>query len=161
MDGATVIPARYLPVTMSSASYRHTQYGWIAVPAVLGVVVVLATMPPGARDRVGLWVVMALLAAATMTFSRLTIAVEDTTLRWAFGWGLPRWQVPIADVVAVEPSGSSWLEGWGIRLTSRGLLYNVSGFQAVEVTLRSGKRFRLGTDEPDDLVRVLRARIAP
>jgi len=34
-------------------------------------------------------------------------------------------------------------------------VYNVSGLEAVEVTLRSGKRFRIGTDEPEALLTAL------
>jgi hypothetical protein len=34
-------------------------------------------------------------------------------------------------------------------------LWNVSGYQAVELTLNNGKRFRLGSDEPEALVNAL------
>jgi hypothetical protein len=40
-------------------------------------------------------------------------------------------------------------------LTQHGLLYNVSGNQAVELRLRRKKKFRLGTDEPERLQQVL------
>ena len=43
------------------------------------------------------------------------------------------------------------------RHTPHGWLYNVSGWEAVEITLPSGKRFRLGTDEPRRLEQVLLA----
>jgi hypothetical protein len=36
------------------------------------------------------------------------------------------------------------------------MLYNVSGTNAVEIKLRSGRRFRIGTDEPEALARALR-----
>ncbi len=52
-----------------------------------------------------------------------------------------------------------WYYGWGIRLTPHGRLYNLSGLEAVEVQLNTGKKFRIGTDEPDALVRALRAAI--
>jgi len=39
----------------------------------------------------------------------------------------------------------------GIHKTSRGWLYNVSGFDAVLITLHSGKGILLGTDEPERL----------
>jgi hypothetical protein len=42
-----------------------------------------------------------------------------------------------------------WYYGWGIRWTPKGPLYNVSGFEAVEIRMLSGKSFRIGTDEPD------------
>ena len=41
-----------------------------------------------------------------------------------------------------------WFYGWGIRLTSRGWLWNTSGFDAVELTYLNGKRFIIGKDDP-------------
>jgi len=41
--------------------------------------------------------------------------------------------------------------GWGIIRIRNGWLYSVSGTAGVEVTLKSGKKFRIGTDEPDTL----------
>jgi hypothetical protein len=58
-------------------------------------------------------------------------------------------------VVSVEVIRTSFLNGWGIHYTQRGWLYNVSGYGAVAVTLRNGKRFCLGTDEPDALANQL------
>jgi hypothetical protein len=43
----------------------------------------------------------------------------------------------------------------GIHLSRFGWLYNVSGFDAVAIILKSGKRFALGTDEPDALLQAL------
>jgi hypothetical protein len=37
------------------------------------------------------------------------------------------------------------------------MLYDVAGTKSVEVRLRSGTRFRLGTDEPEKLLAVLHA----
>jgi hypothetical protein len=36
------------------------------------------------------------------------------------------------------------------------LVYNVSGFDAVEIKLKNGKRYRIGTDEPKDLEQAIR-----
>ena len=41
--------------------------------------------------------------------------------------------------------------GWGIRLIPNGWLWNVSGLGAVELSLVNGQRFRIGTDEPEQL----------
>jgi hypothetical protein len=51
------------------------------------------------------------------------------------------------------------MEGWGIRITTRGMLYNVSGRDAVEIRLDDGRRFRLGTDDPNGLVAALSGRL--
>ena len=46
--------------------------------------------------------------------------------------------------------------GWGIHLTPYGWLYNVSGFDAVAITLRDGREFAFGTDDPDGLTAGIR-----
>ena len=66
------------------------------------------------------------------------------------GW-LAAWEI-----VSAEPVATTWLDGWGIHLTARGWLYNVRGRDAVLVTLRGGKSFLLGTDEPALLAAALR-----
>jgi hypothetical protein len=40
------------------------------------------------------------------------------------------------------------------------MLYNVSGMDAVEIHLRSGQHFRIGTDEPELLAAALRMAIS-
>ena len=59
--------------------------------------------------------------------------------------------------MAIAPVRNSWIHGWGIHRTPHGWLYNVSGWEAVEIALTSGKRFRLGTDEPQQLTQALLA----
>jgi hypothetical protein len=63
------------------------------------------------------------------------------------------------DIAIDEIVPRRWWEGWGIRITARGMLYDVQGFGAVEFRLRSGERFRLGSDEPEALLRAGRAAI--
>ncbi|MDQ2667752.1 MAG: hypothetical protein M3Z05_17310 [Gemmatimonadota bacterium] len=65
--------------------------------------------------------------------------------------------MPLALVTDAEVTESSAWEGWGIRMTQRGMLYNVWGTKAVEVRLQSGERFRLGTDEPGALAAAIAA----
>ena len=46
-----------------------------------------------------------------------------------------------------------WYYGWGIRIWFWPYMwiYNVSGFDAVEITMRDGKMYRIGTDVPTEL----------
>jgi hypothetical protein len=90
-------------------------------------------------------------------FSSFTIRVGDGRLAWHFGPGLVRKSVPLGEIAAAEPATTSWVDGWGIHLTRRGWLYNVAGHNAVLVTMRDGKRFMLGTDEPAALIAAIRA----
>jgi len=42
-------------------------------------------------------------------------------------------------------------------MTPHGWLYNVSGLDAVEVTTKSGKKYRIGTDVPAELEQAIRS----
>jgi hypothetical protein len=93
-------------------------------------------------------------------FSSLPLVVNERELVSWFGPGVWDVQAPLERVGAAERATSSGLEGWGIRITTRGMLYNVSGRDAVEIQLDDGRRFRLGTDDPEGLVAALRTRVA-
>jgi hypothetical protein len=92
-------------------------------------------------------------------FRSMTIEISDAELTWFFGSGFRLKRVPMSEVVSAEVVQTSAWNGWGIHYTSRGWLYNVSGFGAVCVTLRNGKQFCLGSDEPEKLARVLVKRV--
>lgn len=71
----------------------------------------------------------------------------------------PLLRFALTEVAVAKVTRSNLSEGWGIRITPRGMLYNVSGINAVEIALRSGRRSRLGTDEPEALVGAMRTAI--
>lgn len=108
-----------------------------------------------ALARIAIVPAIALLITALL-FWKLTITVDDRVLRASFGPGLIYKQVPIGDVDRCEPMRVRWWHGWGIHLTGNGWLYNVSGRDAVIVTLRNGRRFCVGTDEPQKLQAAIR-----
>jgi hypothetical protein len=140
---------------MSEQNYRHTQPGYLIL--VVMIVVALGIFIPAPRSvRLVTIVVAVLLVICALLFSSLTVEVTDADLRFHFGPGFWRKRFALDDVTNASPTRTSWWEGWGIRITPRGMLYNVSGTNAVEIELRSGERFRIGTDEPEVLVRALR-----
>jgi hypothetical protein len=102
------------------------------------------------------------LIGAGVVSSRLTIEVTEDTLRASFGPGWPKKEIPLDEIESATPVRNPWWYGWGIRWTPSGPLWNVAGLDAVELRLRSGKRFRLGTDEPAALTGAIEgARLVP
>jgi len=91
-------------------------------------------------------------------FHSLTIEIGARELSWRFGPGLIRKVVQLDEIISATPqsTGPSWGIHWSPRL---GWLYNVSGYDAVLITLRSGKKFALGTDEPQVLTEAIRRHI--
>jgi hypothetical protein len=139
--------------------YRHTQIGYLTlIVSLVAALGIFAMGSSGLRPVTG--AVAVLLVVSGVLFSSFTVEINDRELRFHFGPGLWRRRYPLADTMAADPTQSSWWEGWGIRITPRGMLYNVSGTGAVEIHLRSGKHFRIGTDEPELLAEALRMAIS-
>ncbi len=137
--------------------YRHTQFGTVIVVSLLLSAVLFA----GLGMMTGL-MPLAVIGPALMTvflalFFSLTVEIDATHLSFRFGIGLIRKRIPLAEIAEVKPVRNTWMHGWGIHRTPHGWLYNVSGWEAVEITLASGERFRLGTDEPRRLAQILLA----
>jgi hypothetical protein len=134
--------------------YRHTQVGWVIIAVVGGIFAILAVDLYG-RGIPAAWLPAGILGLALLLFGTLTVEVDRERVRSVFGVGLIRKTVPLADVAAFQPVRNPWLAGWGIRVIRGGMLWNVSGLDAVELALRDGRFFRIGTDEPAALVRAL------
>jgi hypothetical protein len=101
-------------------------------------------------------IVSIILLVCLVLFYRLRIAIDEETLCASFGIGVIRKRVGLAEIVGCEPIRIRWWYGWGIHLTPYGWLYNVSGFDAVAITLRDGRKFAFGTDDHHGLVDAIR-----
>jgi hypothetical protein len=137
-------------------TYQHTQIGTailypLITAAVLGIA--LAFLSP--IMRVALVVVIPLLLVAWV-FSKLTVTIDERSLRAAFGPGFVYKQVPLDQIESCAPVRIKWWEGWGIHLSRFGWLYNVSGWDAVSIRLRGGKQLAIGTDQPRELADAIR-----
>jgi len=93
-------------------------------------------------------------------FYRLQVEVDGREIRLNFGWGIIHRRIPLDGVAAVRIVNNKWWYGWGIRLTPAGWMWNIRGLQAVELEYKNGKRFRIGTDEPEDLAGAINHRIS-
>jgi len=133
-------------------TYQHTQPGTTIINGMLVMILIFAI---GTVFLHQLIIATILIPIVTWLFRSMTIEISDTELTWYFGSGFPLKRVPLSEVVSAEPVRTTIWDGWGIHYTPRGWLYNVSGRGAVVITLRNGKRFCLGTDEPEVLARQL------
>lgn len=139
--------------------YRHIQSGHLVLVAVglglLAIVIVgsgtlLAEFDWGAFAAiVGSGMV---LAVSLLLFTTLTVAIREEALEVRFGpVGLVKKRFLLRDVESCQAVRNRWWYSWGIHLTPHGWLFNVSGLDAVELTMRNGKTYRIGTDEPEAL----------
>lgn len=137
--------------------YHHTQTGYIML-AGIGLVVILFLVISSLQGLpVGAALPAVLLVIGILSlFSTLTVDVGEGRVLCYFGPGLIRKSIPLADIVGVRPVRNPVLLGWGIRwMPGQYWVWNVSGLDAVELTLLSGNRFRIGTDEPLELAKAI------
>ena len=148
------------------STYRHTQFGKVMVVAIgTGIVVFIASaaIPLALQPTWGVTIatipllggIVVVLAIVLALFASLTVEIDAEHLRIRFGIGLIRKRFPLDQIDTCRPVKNSWIYGWGIRLTPHGWLYNVSGLEAVELKMKSGKTCRIGTDEPEVLTAAL------
>lgn len=128
-------------------TYRHTQIGWVILFGV-GAAAVATLVRAGTRPTTGYVVVLLALVLVLALFSTLTVVGDEDGLDVRFGPGLVRRRFKWSDIRSDTPVRNSWLAGWGIRWIGSGWLFNVSGLDAVELSLKSGKMFRIGTTTP-------------
>lgn len=93
-------------------------------------------------------------------FSSLTIIVDRDAVRWHFGPGFWRKSASISEIESAGAVRNKWWYGWGIRYTPHGWLYNVGGLSAVELRLSGGRKVRIGTSEPQQVVAAINDAIA-
>ncbi len=143
-------------------SYKHTQIGYLMLVVLLAVLVLFAwaqitarAEPPSVDSGTNLLVtgVMALILFSLASFTTLTVSIDENYLRIKFGYGIFRKRFAVSEITSVERVKNHWYYGWGIRLWlwPKMWIYNISGFDAVEITMKNGKVYRIGTDVPEEL----------
>lgn len=147
-------------------NYKHTQVGYLMIIVTLAVlalfmrVYILASAEPPSADsgtNFAITATMILILLILASFGSLQVIIDEKYLRIKFGYGIFRKKFLLDEIVTAKTAKNHWYYGWGIRwcFWSRMWVYNVSGFDAVEIALKNGKIHRIGTDEPEKLEQAL------
>lgn len=96
---------------------------------------------------------MVLVLAILASFTTLTTSIEEKYLKVKFGYGIFSKKFSLDQISSVKSVKNHWYYGWGIKVWFWPYMwiYNVSGFDAVEVVMKNGKIYRIGTDVPGEL----------
>mgnify|MGYP001158176212 FL=1 len=143
--------------------YKHTQPGtllrWIlglSLITTFGMAIYFTTLPNLPEwTWFSFGVAPIIIFLCAWLFGSLTVQIEDGELSHWFGPGFWKKSYQLVDIESATAVRNSWIFGWGIRLTPHGWLYNVSGLDAVQIELRSGRKLRIGTDDPKGLVEAI------
>jgi hypothetical protein len=139
-----------MPFLIHYPPYRHTQTGWVIIGSFGAIFLVLsATMiatplfPP--------WPVALTLGVTLLFFYKMTVTVEDRHILISLGIGLIGKRIDISQIGRAETAINRWWYGYGIRIGFGGIMYNVSGLRSVNLTMKDGYIYRIGTDDPEGL----------
>ena len=142
--------------------YENTQPGtfiqvmtssWVVFFGVLAVVMLTLGEKEAAIVLGVLTVMVAVIFGIVFgLFHSLTVRISPSDIALSFGVGLIRKRFPIGDVSSVRTVRNRWYNGFGIRKIRGGWLYNVSGFDAVEIQLKNERKYRIGTNQPKELL---------
>jgi hypothetical protein len=143
-------------------SKRYTQFGTFTVIIMSALLIVFATLllvrgfSPGAETHMFATLVL-IFTVCLLTFYKLTIIVDDTTISFKLGIGVFSKSYKISEIKSCKPVKNLWIYGVGIRKLPNGWLYNVSGLKAIELRFKdSTKVIRIGTDKPYEIAGVIK-----
>ena len=150
--------------------YKHTQIGYLMLVVTLAVLVLFAWIQIAARleppsvdsgPNFALTAIMALILFILASFVTLTTSIDENYFRIKFGYGLITRKFALNQIASVQSVKNHWYYGWGVKVWFWPYMwiYNVSGFDAVEIIMRNGKIYRVGTDTPSELEAVIKQAI--
>jgi len=145
--------------------YKHTQCGWVMIIAAMLIMAAdlfLIVLPSSPLVHIGPLVtvdaIIFLSVAIFMLvfFSTLTVKIENGFVKLIFGIGLFRKKILIKDILSSKTARNKWWWGWGIHGTpGKGWLFNVSGLNSVELVMKNGMKYFVGTDEAEKLTQAI------
>lgn len=151
-------------------SYKHTQIGYLMLAVTLAVLALFAwayitasAESPSVDSGANLLItsIMVLILFILASFSILTASIDENYLRIKFGYGIFSKKFALDQIVSAQAVKNRWYYGWGIKVWFWPYMwiYNVSGFDAVEIIMKNGRRYRIGTDKPGELETAIRQAI--
>lgn len=146
--------------------YKHTQIGYLMIFVSLAVLVFFAWLKIVARSEplsvdsgtnFAVTAIMALILFIIASFSTLTVIINEQFLKISFGLGIFYKKFLLSEINTVKKVKNHWYYGWGIKLWfwPKMQIFGVSGFDAIELTMKNGRIYRIGTDEPEALYQFL------
>jgi len=160
--------------------YEHTQkgsrlVGYIAIFIILeliameSLVYILATRSEEVLPQNQLIMTMLLIGIIPILLfgwvylfmSSPTVSVDQDYVRMRFGPSVWMKKFRLEQITGCRPVKDDWINGWGIHYIGKHCwLYNIAGLDAVEITFKSGKKVRIGTDESEKLAQIIEEAIA-
>ena len=153
-------------------TYKHTQIGYLLIFITIIVLVFFSWVQIMARletpsvdsgTNFAITTLMVLILFILSSFSTLTVTIDEKYLKIRFGWGIYNKKFLLSEISTIKKVKNHWYYGWGIKFWfwPRMCIYNISGFEAVELSMKNGKIYRIGTNDQEKLYLAIRQNTNP
>lgn len=136
--------------------YSHTQTGTVMI-VLAAVTFFIGLWSISIKGGLASLIILLISLILAFMFPAMTVSVGAEEIIIIMGSGLFRKRFDLKDVKAAREVRNPWYYGWGIRWFPGGWMFNVSGLSAVEIEMASGRKYRIGTDQPEELLSAIQA----
>ena len=139
-------------------TYKHTQTSYMILFIIMILIgyfsYILISINFDPRQAM----VMFLIVFILISFTSLTLAIDNEAIQLKYGFGMIRKRFVLKNIESVKTAINPWYYGWGIHYLPivKIWVFNITGRNTVEIVMKNGKKFRLGTDEPKALEQAIR-----
>ncbi len=134
-------------------TYKHTQIGYLMI--VIDIILALYFVFLFVQKELNIIaiIIMSIIILILASFATLTVSVDHDYVKIKFGYGIFRKKFSAKEITSVKAVKNHWYYGWGIKYVfwKPMWVFNVSGFDAIEIKMVNKKTYRIGTDEPEKL----------
>jgi hypothetical protein len=93
-----------------------------------------------------------ILLISLLSFYKIDIEIDDIYISFKMGIGIFKKSYKISEIELCKAVKNSFINGFGIHKIKYGWLYNVSGFEAIELTFKdTDKVVRIGTNKSEEI----------
>lgn len=111
-------------------------------------------------EKTGLIIYAVLSILVVLNFYGLTVEISEDTIRAYFGFGLISKKIKFEKIESVIAVTNPWYYGWGVRIIPNGMMFNVTGTKAIEISYKNSSRvFRIGAKNPEALIEIITSRL--
>lgn len=144
-------------------NYKKSQTGWLVIAFMLPIIAFLIVLyitqwGDNPIPFLPFVLVTSLIVIAMLLFYKLTVEIDGNAISLTYGIGVIKFKFVIDQIISSEEIRTPWYYGLGIRLTPKGMLYNIHGLKAVRIKyFRDGKekKVMVGTNEPEILLQAI------
>jgi len=134
--------------------YKNTQFAWVIWAILLWISSFLAVAAQLIGFNAGIIGFAVLLALVAIAFYGLTVEVNSSrhSVSFWFGPGVGKKTLNFNDIESVRAVRNSLRHGVGMRISHDGWVYAAAGFSAIEILLKDGTKYRIGTNDQETLL---------